>query len=137
MSDHVSLLENEAARFNVLGASEFDGRNKPFTTIFRGSKGYIIATYNNNGKLLKTTERYKDIKLPKYIVKSVLSQYPDCHLLKVVYTVDYDHQKEVEKTYKIQIMKDNKKRNGVSTFAVTNLSSPKTITLYYEKKFRQ
>jgi len=111
LSDHVTTLENEAARFNIKVSPKFDSRRESFKTIFRGSHGYIIATYDNNGMILKTTERYRDIKLPKKLIKSVLSQYPNSDFLKVVYTVDYKHQKDVEKTYKIQIMKDNLVKN--------------------------
>ena len=111
MSDHVKFLEDKASVYNVCELPEFDGRKESFKTIFRASKGYIIATYSNNGMILKTRERYSDIKLPKTVIKSVLSQYPNSDFLKVVYTVDYDHQKDVKKTYKIQIMKDNLIKN--------------------------
>jgi hypothetical protein len=111
MSDHVKLLEQKASTFNVSSLPEFDGRKESFKTIFRASKGYIIATYNHNGMILKTRERYSDIKLPKQLIKSVLSQYPNSDFLKVVYTVNYNHQKDVKKTYKIQIMKDNLIKN--------------------------
>jgi len=111
MSDHVKFLENKASVFNVRELPEFDGRKESFKTIFRGSKGYIIATYDHNGKILKTTERFKDIKLPKSLIKSILSEYPNSDFLKVVYMVDYNHQKDVTKTYKIQIMKDNLVKN--------------------------
>jgi hypothetical protein len=111
ISDHVILLQNEAAGFDVSGNSEFDGRNEPFKIIYRGSKGYIIAIYDNIGKIIKTREQYKDIKLPVYIMKSVLNQYPKSGLLKVIYTVSYNNQKEIKKTYKIQIISDHKKRN--------------------------
>ena len=111
MSDHIILLQNEAAGFDVSVTSEFDGHDEPFKIVFRGLKGYIIATYDNTGKILTTTEQYKDIKLPIYIMKSVLHQYPNSRLLKVVYDVNYNNQKEVEKTYKIQIINNHKKRN--------------------------
>ncbi|OBX23141.1 hypothetical protein LX77_00200 [Gelidibacter algens] len=110
-ADFVQVLETEASRYNVMESPKFDGRNEPFKIVFRGSKGHIIATYDNNGKILKTKEQYKDIKLPKHLMKSVLSQYPNSGLLKVVYTVNYNDQKEVEKTYEIQIMNNNIKKN--------------------------
>ncbi len=111
LSDHVIFLENEASVFDVKGLVEFDGRKESFQVLFKGSHGYIIADYDSNGKILKTSERYKDVKLPKNTIKSVLRQYPNSNFLKVVYTVDYDDQKNVEKTYKIRIMNDGRKRN--------------------------
>ncbi len=41
----------------------------------------------------------------------MLKNYPECNFLKIAYSVDYEDQKTVKKTYKIQIMKDGKKRN--------------------------
>jgi len=111
MSDHVKSLEMQASMFDLKGTPKFDGRKASFKTIFRGRKGYIIATYDRNGKILKTSERYRDIKLPKNMIKSILSQYPNSDFIKVTYTVNYNHQKDVEKTYKIQIMKENLVKN--------------------------
>lgn len=110
-ADYVSLLQNEAAKFNVLESPEFDGRKEDFSTVFRGSKGYIIANYDNTGKILNTTEWYHGIKLPINIRKSVLKEYPNSGLLKVVYTVNYNDKMEVEKTYKIQILTNKTKKN--------------------------
>lgn len=110
LADHVIFLEKEASVFDVKGLVEFDGRKESFEVLFKGSNGYIIANYDSNGRILKTTERYKDIPLPKHMIKSVLSQYPNSNFLKVAYTVDYD-QKNVKKTYKIQIMNDGRKKN--------------------------
>ncbi|CAM4231760.1 hypothetical protein [Gillisia limnaea] len=111
LSDHVIFLEKEASIFDVKKLVEFDGRKESFQVLFKGSNGYIIADYDRNGKILKTLERYKDIKLPKNMIKSVLMQYPNSNFLKVVYNVNYDEKKDVEKTYKIQIMNDGRKRN--------------------------
>jgi hypothetical protein len=128
LSDHVILMENEASIFDVKGVDEFDGRKESFKAIFKGSKGYIIADYDSNGKILKTTERYKDIKLPIIVIKSVLRQYPNSNFLKVVYTVDYNDQKNVEKTYKIQILNDGRKRN-LKIKPVDNFNNAVTMSI--------
>ncbi len=110
-SVNVISLEKEASNFDVKGLAEFDGRKEAFKVRFKGTKGFIIADYDRNGKILKTFERYKDIALPKNLIKTVIKQYPESNFLKVAYTVDYNDQKMVKKTYKIQIMDNGKKRN--------------------------
>lgn len=110
-SEQAKELESVASRFNVMESPEFDGRNESFKTIFRGTKGYIIATYDNNGKILTTQERYSDVKLPKPMIKSVLAKYPDSEFLKVVHNVSYNHQNAVKKIYKVQIMSNNSTKN--------------------------
>ena len=111
LSDNVISLENEASVFNVQSLRDFDGRKAPYKVKFKGSKGFIIADYDRNGRIIKTAERYTNINLPKSLIRSVLKQYPQSSFLKVVYTVDYEALKDVEKTYRIKIMKDGKKRN--------------------------
>ena len=110
-SEQVKELESVASRFNVMELPQFDGRNESFKTLFRGTKGYIIATYDRNGKILTTKEHYNDVKLPKPMIKSVLSQFPDCNFLKVVYNVSYKDQKDVKKIYRVQIMNNNATKN--------------------------
>ncbi len=127
-SDHVIFLENEASIFDIKGLAEFDSRKESFKVIFKGSKGYIIADYDSNGKIIKTLERYKDIKLPKNMIKSVLSQYPKSNFLKVAYTVDYQDQKNVKKIYKIQIMSDGTKRN-LKISSDGNLNNAVTVSM--------
>lgn len=111
LSDNVISLEKEASVYDVQGLRDFDGRKDSYKVKFKGTKGSIIADYDRNGKILRTSERYWNINLPKTLIKTVMMQYPNSYFLKVVYTVDYDTQKDVEKTYRIKIMDDGKKRN--------------------------
>ena len=111
ISENVTSLENEASVFDVKSLDDFDGRDAPYKVKFIGTKGYIIADYNKNGKIIKTSERYSNIALPKSLIKSIVSQYPESQFLKVVYTVEYDILKDAEKTYKVKIMDNGKKRN--------------------------
>lgn len=110
-SKFVKALESVASRWNVMESPLYDGRDESFKTIFRGTKGYIIATYDRNGKILTTQERYRDIKLPKKLVKSILMEYPESHFLKVVHYISYDHEKLLKKTFRVKIMNDDQKRN--------------------------
>ena len=111
ISENVTSLENEASVFDVKSLDDFDGRDAPYKVKFIGTKGYIIADYNKNGKIIKTSERFSNIALPKSLIKSIVSQYPESQFLKVVYTVEYDILKDAEKTYKVKIMDNGKKRN--------------------------
>ncbi len=111
VSDNVSSLEKEAASFDVKSLDEFDGRKELYTVKFIGTNGFLLADYDWNGKIVKTTERYRNISLPKNLIKSILNEYPQSQFLKVVYNVNYDVQKDVEKTYRIKIMNNGKNRN--------------------------
>jgi len=91
----------------VTTSPKFDGRKTSFKTIFKGNKGYIIATYGNNGEILKTSERYQDIKLPVPVRESLFKEFPNCKVKKITYLVTYNKGTDAKKIYKIQIKKDN------------------------------
>ena len=110
VSEHVKILENEASTCNVYQLPGFDGRKESFKTIFRGTKGYIIATYDNNGNILKTSERYHDIKLPVKVRKSLFKEFPDWSVNDITYSVSYRIDQDAKKVYKIQIEKENLKK---------------------------
>ena len=131
-SGHVKLLESVASRFNVMASAKFDGRDGPFKTIFRGSKGYIVATYDSKGKILSTQERYRDIKIPPNMSISVLKEYPNSDILKMVHTVSYKDKEEVRKVYRIQIMNGNSKKN-LKIIANDNQNYNNAFTMVLEK----
>lgn len=128
LSNSVVALQNEASVFDVKRSIKFDGRKDSFRVMFQGTIGYIVADYDKNGQILKTSERYKGINLPKHLIIAVLKQYPNSNFLKVAYTVDYDVQKNVEKTYKIQIRNNGKKKN-LKINSVDNLNKIVTVAL--------
>jgi len=111
MSEPVRILENKASRFNVTKLPEFDGRNASFKTIFKGTKGFIIATYDKTGKILTTLERFKDVKLPVPVRNSLYKEFPKWSVNNIAYLVSYKNNKYAKKIYKIRIGKDNLKRN--------------------------
>ncbi|NNC49100.1 MAG: hypothetical protein HKO01_01010 [Flaviramulus sp.] len=126
---YVKSLESVASRYNVMESPTFDGRDEPFKTIFRGTKGYIIATYDSNGKILTTQERYRDVKLPKKLVKSVLKEFPESHFLKAVHYISYNHKRDLKKTYRIKIMNDDQKKN----LRITADASDNLLSMVIEK----
>lgn len=110
VSKHVSDLEDKVSRFDVTELSKFDGRSESFKIVFKGQKGSITATYDRNGKILTTSERFQDIKLPVPVRQTLFREFPNCSVNKITYLVSYNSNKDVKKVYKIKIEKDNLKR---------------------------
>ena len=111
MSVHVKSLEHRASRCDIKNSPKFDGRSESFKVVFNSIKGSIIATYDNNGKILTTKERFRDIKLPEPVRTYVFKKYPKWSLLGNTYLVSYQSDKDAKKIYKVQIGKDNLKKN--------------------------
>jgi len=111
MSKHIKSLEDRVSKWDVMESPGFDGRSQSFKVIFKATKGSIIATYDNNGKVLTTLERFKDIKLPRPVIISVLKKYPNWTFWKNSYFVSYHSDKGAQKVYRVQVRKDNMKKS--------------------------
>lgn len=103
MSKFVMSLEDRVSKYDVTTSSKFNGRKKPFKVIFKSTYGLITATYNAEGIILTTNEKFKNIKLPIPLVKIIYKEYPNWSFLSDSYTVAYQHNKNVKKTYRVKI----------------------------------
>jgi len=107
----VIKLENKVARFNVKESPVFEEGFDAYEVIFKQTNGSIIATYDQNGSIISTLERYDQITMPYNVRNSLHKQYPDWFIHSDVYLVSYYDNKEINKVYKVQIRKDNMKKN--------------------------
>ena len=110
MSVLVRTLEEKASNFNVKKSKKFDGDINPFKVVFKVPNGSIIVTYNNDGEILSSLERFKNIKLPEPVRVSIFKKYPNWSLISNSYLVSYNKDENVKKEYKVQIGKDNLKK---------------------------
>lgn len=78
-----------------------------FLVIMEGDKGTLAATYNENGKLTRVVENYKDVRLPQEVIYSVYKSYPGWTIVndKFLYTQEDGNVKDKE--YNIKITKNN------------------------------
>jgi len=112
----IGLLEREVASFNVHGSSlhkrgkqnDYPDRDGNYNVKFANKLGSIHAVYDHRGKVLKTTERFINVKLPREILHSILNKYPDWTISKDMYFVKYNHNKELTRKYIIHLKNDNK-----------------------------
>ncbi|MFD0836002.1 hypothetical protein ACFQ0I_09520 [Mariniflexile aquimaris] len=105
-------LEAEAARYDVTEHPKFNEEDfDSFEVIFEQPNARIIATYNDEGEIIKSYERFKDVILPKNLVKQIMMEYPGWEFRSDTYLVKYYLGKDVKKYYKLQLIKDNNKVN--------------------------
>lgn len=78
---------------------------------------YLTEEYwqhDKNGKLLRTAEKYKNVQLPKTVTSAVAGRFPNWHIAKDVYLVDYYSDKNiVNKLYKL-VLENGDQRIKVS-----------------------
>ena len=74
-------------------------------------KGFLAATYNQNGVLVKVNEKYANAELPREIMRFVCMWYPEWTVTKSKF--EYSQQKGaiLKKTYHLKLKKDNQTKN--------------------------
>jgi len=104
-------LENIASRYDVTESKVFNRKFEAYEVIFKETDGSIVATYDSDGKIISSLERFNDVLLPYKVRNAVFSEYPDWSLHKDSYLVSYYLDQDVKKVYKIQLRKDGKRKN--------------------------
>lgn len=107
----VKKLEREAASFDIKESPVYNKIDKIYEVFFENTKGKIVATYDENGKILTAFEKFGDIKVPDPIRNTVFQAYPDWKMNTNKYLVTYYHNKGAKKVYHFQLEKGDMKKN--------------------------
>jgi hypothetical protein len=108
----VALLESKVATFNVKDADFYEDEYSTYEVSFYIPDAYILASYDGDGNVLRTIERFKDVALPRNIIESVARTYPNWTFAKDIYLVNYHDTGDtgkIKKQYKI-VLKNGDQR---------------------------
>ena len=108
----VKRLEREAAAFDLKNSEFYEDEYDTYFVSFYIPEGKILAAYDKDGKLLRTAEKYKNIKLPQTVAKTVADTYPQWTISKDAYLVSYYDERGTTKVYKL-LLENGKKRMRV------------------------
>ncbi|MEZ4792273.1 MAG: hypothetical protein R2783_01985 [Gelidibacter sp.] len=111
-SDVIKNLEQVVAGFDIKEHDVYSSEYDTYLVNFKTSgKTRMNVTYNSDGIVLASSERYDDILLPHSIRQALVKDYPGWTLQSNSYRVNYDHQDAIKKLYKIQVRKDGERKN--------------------------
>lgn len=108
----VQMLERKVASYNVQDSNFYQDDFGLYHIAFYIPDGRIVAAYDEDGKVLRTIERFEDVKLPSAVRNSVAERFPNWIIVNDVYRVTYNQKKGAQKSYKIKI------KNGDKTMRV-------------------
>ncbi|AEV98238.1 nicotinate-nucleotide adenylyltransferase [Niastella koreensis] len=109
VSQPVQLLQRTAAEYDVKKSDYYEDDYDSYFVSFVLPEGQILAAYDKNGKLLRTAEKYGNVKLPAAVSSAVAKKYPDWRVSKDVYMVTYYDDKGTDKKYKLLLENGNKR----------------------------
>ncbi|HVS95621.1 MAG TPA: hypothetical protein VHE54_04015 [Puia sp.] len=107
----VTRLQRTAASYDVKNSEYYEEDYDTYFISFILPEGQILAAYDANGKLLRTAEKYKDIRLPAAVTNAVVSRFPNWSIAKDVYIVNYYDQNggNAQKKYKLLLQNGTKR----------------------------
>ena len=109
MPVEANQLQIKAANFDIKTLDIYTDEYDYYDVYFIIPDGKILATYDSNGVILRTAEKYKDTDLPKPILISVLKRFPNWNITKDVYLVKYNEGETAKKKYKITLTNGDKR----------------------------
>jgi len=106
----VKLLQREVAAFDLKNSEYYEDQYDDYFISFYIPQGKILASYDKDGNILRTVEKYKNIALPNAVAESVVKNYTGWTIAKNAYLVNYHDNKGVtKKEYKILLEKDSRR----------------------------
>lgn len=108
----VQMLQRKVAAYDVTTKDYYQDDYDYYTVEFYIPDGKIVAAYDTDGKILKTIEKFNDIKLPTAVSEALLNRFPNWTVAKDVYRVNYTDKKGAMKVYKLKL------ENGEKTMRV-------------------
>ncbi|MDB4402457.1 nicotinate-nucleotide adenylyltransferase [Algibacter sp.] len=105
----VQMLQEHVAMYDLKNSDLYGDEYDTYTVSFYIPDGKILAAYDKNGEIIRTIERFQNVKLPKDVRNAVYKRFPNWSLEKDVYLVNYHKNNEkVSKQYKVKL-KNGKK----------------------------
>ena len=110
----IRLVERKSASFDVMNSEFYEDDYDNYFITFYLPEGYVLAVYDEDGKLIRTAERYKNVALPSAVRKAVADRYPKWAVTEDTYQVKYNDKTGAQMTYKL-VLRNGKKQIRVKT----------------------
>ncbi|MBS1563191.1 MAG: nicotinate-nucleotide adenylyltransferase, partial [Bacteroidetes bacterium] len=105
----VQKLQRAAAAYNVKKSEYYEEDYDNYFISFYIPDGQILAAYDKSGKLIRTAEKYKNVKLPSAVTSSVSTRFPNWAISADTYQVTYYEEKGAAKRYKLLLQNGDKR----------------------------
>jgi hypothetical protein len=112
MAEPVKMLREEVAFYDLTSSELYSDEYDEYFVTFFIPEGKILAAYDKDANLIRTIEKFKNIKLPMDIRNTIAKKYPNWYMAKDVYKVNYHKDKGVTKMqYKVRLENGNESFN--------------------------
>ncbi|MEW4922590.1 nicotinate-nucleotide adenylyltransferase [Algibacter sp. 2305UL17-15] len=107
--ERVKKLEEEILNYkNIEQSRLYSDKNDIYSVSFYVPEGKIVAAYDVNGKILRTIEKYKNVRLPLVVMQAISKRFPNWGIVEDVYYIRYHIEKDsIKQEYKIKIKNED------------------------------
>lgn len=103
-------LEKEFISYNL--GKDYEGFDTYLVTM-ETPNGSLAATYNENGKLIRVVENYKNVQLPSKVIYSIYKEFPGWQIINDKFLYTQENGDVIKKQYHLKIKKNNEVRKLV------------------------
>ncbi|MCH4553470.1 hypothetical protein [Aestuariibaculum lutulentum] len=112
--ERINALETLVANFDITKHQFYNERSNRFEIGFKegdDKSGQITAVFDAEGNLIKSFERFKDIRLPRVVLDAINDEYPGAIIKTNTYIVSYNEDSGTNKIYKVKIDANGNKKS--------------------------
>lgn len=107
---NVRKIEEKFVAYDL--GKDYEG-NEEYLVTMETKKGTLAATYNENGKLIRVVENYKNVILPSKVIYSIYKNFPDWMIVNDKFLYTQTEGDIVKKQYNVKIKKNDDVRKLV------------------------
>lgn len=106
----VTKLESQILKYNHTELSKlYDNKYEIYEVSFYVPEGKIVAAYDKKGKIIRTTEKYNNVKLPLVVMQAISKRFPNWGIVEDNYLIKYHCDKDsLKQEYKVKIKNNDK-----------------------------
>jgi len=106
----VRRLEEKFVAYDL--GKDYEG-NETYLVTMEVKNGSLAATYDENGKLIRVVENYKNVILPSEVIYSIYKNFPDWTIVNDKFLYTQTEGDIVKKQYNVKIKKNDDVRKLV------------------------
>jgi hypothetical protein len=107
---NVRRLEEKFVAYDL--GKDYEG-NENYLVTMEVKNGSLAATYDENGKLIRVVENYKNVVLPSEVIYSIYKNFPEWTIINDKFLYTQTEGDIVKKQYNVKIKKNDDVRKLV------------------------
>ncbi len=104
----VKVLQRKAASYDLKAQDYYEDDFDFYTVSFYIPDGKLVAVYNPEGQILRTVEKFNDVRLPESVRIALAERFPNWQPVSDVYKITYKNTRGAKKIYKIKLQNGDK-----------------------------